>query len=51
MNEPPPPWMHRLFAHIYRSYSLNLTHDEIYQIVRIVREEDQKAINLTVETP
>lgn len=36
------PWMHKLWAHLHNEHSLTLTADEIYQIVRIVREDDEK---------
>ena len=47
--EPPTPhpaftllWMHRLWAHLRTEHGLLLTQDELFQIVRIVREEDVK---------
>lgn len=35
-------WMHSLWAHLRAEHGLILTQDEIYQIIRIVREEDKK---------
>lgn len=37
-----PPWMTRLWAHLRTEHALILTQDELFQIVRIVREEDVK---------
>jgi hypothetical protein len=36
------PWMRRLWAHLYTEHALILTQDELFQIVRIVREDDVK---------
>jgi hypothetical protein len=38
----PLPWMHRLWAHLNDEHGLILTQDELFQIVRIVREDDVK---------
>jgi len=50
MNDTTPePWMHKLFAHMHQAYGLMLLEDELYQIVKIVREEDNKAAELVSE--
>jgi hypothetical protein len=42
IDNTPPPWMRRLWAHLNDEHGLILTQDELFQIVRIVREDDVK---------